>query len=156
MEVLKFRANADIVAVQYKGVGPIYTALLASEIDAAFMPTSQSLGHISGGKLRALATGSPQRRRSCPRTDRRGERVSRVRGHQLAGTVRAGENARAHRSEDSGGGRAGARCAGSARTHDCRWLRAIGSTPEAFDAKVRAEVARYAQVVKDARIPPLD
>jgi tripartite-type tricarboxylate transporter receptor subunit TctC len=32
----------------------------------------------------------------------------------------------------------------------------VGSTPEEFDAKVRAEVARYAQIVKDARIPPLD
>ncbi len=152
MEVLKFRANADIVAVQYKGVGPIYTALLASEIDAAFMPTSQSLGHISGGKLRALATGSPQRLSILPDVPTVAE--SGYPGYEATNWQGLFAPAKTPADTVRKIQAAVAQVLAAPEVRE-RMIAAgsepIGSTPEAFDAKVRAEVARYAQVVEASR-----
>ena len=32
----------------------------------------------------------------------------------------------------------------------------VGSTPEEFDAKYKADLAQFARIVKQARIPPQD
>ena len=32
----------------------------------------------------------------------------------------------------------------------------VGSTPEEFDARFRADIAKFAKIVKDARIPTQD
>jgi hypothetical protein len=32
----------------------------------------------------------------------------------------------------------------------------VGSTPEEFDARFRADIVRYAKIIADAKIPKLD
>jgi tripartite-type tricarboxylate transporter receptor subunit TctC len=66
MELLKLTASIDVVEVPYKGVGPTYTALLAGDIEAAFMPPSASLPYIQAGTLRPIAVGSAQRSGALP------------------------------------------------------------------------------------------
>lgn len=157
MEIFKVTAGINVVGVQYKGVGPVYTALLAGEVDAAFMPTSLSLGHLAAGRLRALATGSPQRLGALPDVPTVAE--SGYPGFEATNWqgmfVPAKTPAEIVRTIQS----AVARTLAMPDVRE-RMLSAgqepVGSTPEAFDAKVRAEMDRFARIVREARIPLLD
>jgi tripartite-type tricarboxylate transporter receptor subunit TctC len=60
MEMLKQRANIDLVHVPYKGGAPATTATVAGEVAAMFSGTS-SAPQIKAGRLRALAVTGPRR-----------------------------------------------------------------------------------------------
>lgn len=157
MEVLKHTTGMNIVAIQYKGVGPIYTALLAGEVDVAFMPTSLSIAHLNSGRLRALATASPQRIAVLPSLSTVAE--SGYPGFEATNWqgifAPAKTPIEAVRKIQS----AVAMTMAIPEIRE-RFISAgqdtVASTPEEFDAKVKAEVARYAKTVSDAKIPPLD
>jgi tripartite-type tricarboxylate transporter receptor subunit TctC len=60
MEMLKARASVDLLHVPFKGGGPATTALLGGEIVAMFGGNSVA-GHVRAGKLRALAVAGKER-----------------------------------------------------------------------------------------------
>jgi tripartite-type tricarboxylate transporter receptor subunit TctC len=61
-ELFKTLAGVDIVHVPYRGAGPAMVDLMGGQVQVMFNTMSASLGHIRGGKLRALgvATKTPQ------------------------------------------------------------------------------------------------
>ena len=65
MEMLKQRAQIDLLHVPFKGGGPATMALIAGEISAAFGGNSVT-GPARAGKLRALAVGNDKRVASIP------------------------------------------------------------------------------------------
>ena len=67
MEKLARRAGMDVVHVPYKGgAGQMIPALVANETQIAFINLSSSLGHIRGGRLKAIATTAPERLPEIP------------------------------------------------------------------------------------------
>lgn len=157
MEVFKVTAAINVTAIQYKGVGPVYTALLAGEVDAAFMPTSLSLGHLAAGRLRALATGSPQRLGALPDVPTVAE--SGYAGFEATNWQGMLAPARTPPDIVKTIQSAVARALAVPEVRE-RMLSAgqepIGSTPEAFDARMKADMAKFARIVKEARIPLVD
>lgn len=61
MEMLKQRADVDIVHVPYKGSGPMVTALVGGEVQVGMPDIPSSLGFIKSGKLRPLAVTGESR-----------------------------------------------------------------------------------------------
>ena len=61
MEYLKMAANIFILHVPYRGTGPQLTDLLAGRLQAASVGAPAILQFIKTGKLRCIATGTPQR-----------------------------------------------------------------------------------------------
>ncbi|HLH92583.1 MAG TPA: tripartite tricarboxylate transporter substrate binding protein [Xanthobacteraceae bacterium] len=61
-EMFKMMAGIDIVHVPYRGAGPAMVDLMAGQVQMMFNTMSASLGHVKGGKIRALgvATKTPQ------------------------------------------------------------------------------------------------
>jgi len=53
--------KVDWIVVPYKGSGPALIDLVGGQIDSMIDQTSSSLPQIQGGKLRALAVGTPSR-----------------------------------------------------------------------------------------------
>jgi tripartite-type tricarboxylate transporter receptor subunit TctC len=55
MEAFKRDTGTDIRMIPYKGPGDTVTALLAGEVQVGFIGIGNVIGHIRGGKLKALA-----------------------------------------------------------------------------------------------------
>jgi tripartite-type tricarboxylate transporter receptor subunit TctC len=65
-EMLKLAAGIDVVHVPYKGTGAQLNDLLAGTTDAASAGPPGLIPHQKSGRLRILATGSPQRLAALP------------------------------------------------------------------------------------------
>ncbi|HYD56064.1 MAG TPA: tripartite tricarboxylate transporter substrate binding protein [Burkholderiales bacterium] len=66
MEMLKTAAKIDVVHVPYKGAPPVLADLLAGNIQAGFFVPGNVLGHMKGGKLRAIAATGTKRFAAAP------------------------------------------------------------------------------------------
>src|SRR6266850_1441777 len=65
-ELLKSEARIDLVHVPYKGAAPAVNDLLGGQVQMGIFDVPILLGHIRGGKLKALAVTSATRAPSLP------------------------------------------------------------------------------------------
>ncbi|CAM3950932.1 Bug family tripartite tricarboxylate transporter substrate binding protein [Bordetella muralis] len=68
MEMLKMRANLDMMHVPYNGGSAAINDVLAGRVDTLFLNQDTVLPHVRAGKLRALAIGSTERNPVYPDT----------------------------------------------------------------------------------------
>ena len=66
LELLKAKAGIDITHVPYKGSGPAIQDVMAGQVDMMFDTTVVAGPHIESGKLRALAVTSAKRLPTMP------------------------------------------------------------------------------------------
>jgi len=67
MELVRKAAGLDMVHIPYKGgAGPAATGLIAGETHLMFTTVSSVIGHIKGGRLKALAVVSAKRLAQLP------------------------------------------------------------------------------------------
>jgi tripartite-type tricarboxylate transporter receptor subunit TctC len=156
-ELFKIRAGVDIVHVPYKGEAPAYTALLANEVQLSVGPVSGLLPHVKAGRLRALGVSSASRATAMPDVPTIAE--AGVPGYEFASWF--GLFAPAGTPKDVVA-RVNAVAVKVMATPEMREKlpamgnEAVGSSVEQFTAKFRSDIAQYAQVVKQAKIPPAD
>ena len=154
MELLKVTAKADLVHVPYKGAAPALIDLVSGQITAAFDTVLSVQPHVRSGRLRALAASGATRPAAMPELATIAEAGLpdfEVTGWN--GIITTGGTPRAVVD------RLGAEVAAIARLSEVRQRFAqqgggelIGSTPEAFAAFIRAEVVKWAKVVRDAKV----
>lgn len=65
-ELFQESAGISITHVPYKGSGPALIDLIGGQVDLSFDTLPSVIGHIKGGKIRALAVASPKRNASLP------------------------------------------------------------------------------------------
>ena len=65
-EVFKTMAGVDIVHVPYRGSTPGVSATVSGEVALMFTGVASALGHIKGGRLRALSVNGPKRSPALP------------------------------------------------------------------------------------------
>jgi tripartite-type tricarboxylate transporter receptor subunit TctC len=148
MEMLKQRAGIDLLHVPFKGGGPATTALLAGDIAAAFGGNSVT-GHVRAGKLRALAVAGKQRAAAFPDVPRLAEfypgfEVTPWLGLFAPAGVPAPVMAKLRDTTN----RVLADAISAERIRRVGGLEPYISTPEEFAALLRAEYARYGEIVK--------
>jgi len=74
-ELFKFMTGCDMVHVPYKGAGPALVDLIGGQVHVLFDNLPSSIGHIRGGRLRALGVTSEGREPSLPGVPAVGETV---------------------------------------------------------------------------------
>jgi len=74
-ELFKAMTGCNMLHVPYKGAGPALADIMGGQADLIFDNLPSSIGHIKGGKLRALAVTSAQRDKSLPDVPTVGETV---------------------------------------------------------------------------------
>jgi len=65
-ELFKSMTGCNMLHVPYKGAGPALTDLMGGQVDVIFDNLPSSVGHIKGGKIRALGVTSQEREPSLP------------------------------------------------------------------------------------------
>jgi len=154
MELLNMSAGIDILAIPYKGTSPISTALVTGEVDVAFMSLETVLPYIKAGKLRALAITGRVRSPMVPEVPTMVEAGVQdfvgVPGWNglfaPAGTPRdiveliQREAVKALNMPDV-----------RERILAMGW-EFVGSTPKEFDTSYKADLVKFARIVKEARI----
>lgn len=65
-ELFKSEANIDIVHVPYKGGAPALVDVMGGRVYMMFASLPSALGHIQGGRLRAIAIAGTKRARTLP------------------------------------------------------------------------------------------
>ena len=148
-ELFKLRTGTNIVHVPYKGSAPSLTALISGEVQLSFVNPVAIGQHVKSGRLRALAVAGAKRTTFLP--DIPTMKEAGVEGvevplwfgllapagtpgdiiHALAAAVAKGAHAPDMQKKllDQG-------------------AEPVGNTPQEFQAMLKEEVARWAEVVK--------
>ena len=152
-ELLKSMTGTDMLHVPYKGDAPLSQALLAGEVQVAFMPLAGVLSHIRSGRLHALGVSGTARSATLPEVPTLTEA-----GIPFEFTGWLGVFAPAGSPRDIvlriQRDIAQAIAAQDMRERWSAWgYEPVGSTPEQFAEKYKLDLATYAKVIRDAKIP---
>jgi tripartite-type tricarboxylate transporter receptor subunit TctC len=148
MEMLKARAHIDLVHVPFKGGGPATVAVLAGEVPVMFGGNSVT-SHIKAGRLRGLAVAGPHRSETFPDLPTLGEffpglEVTAWLGLFAPAGVPAPVLAKLHGETNRLLADPGMR----EKVRNVGGLEPFITTPEEFSALIRAQYAKYGEVVK--------
>jgi tripartite-type tricarboxylate transporter receptor subunit TctC len=157
MEMLKRAADIDIQAIPYRGDALLNPALIAGEIDVAIVPIATAVPLIESGLLRALAINSARRSPVLPNVPTAAEDA--IPGFEASGWQGYFVPARTPRDIVALIAREAAKALAAPDVQER--IRAmgndpVGSTPEEFEKRFRADLAKFAKVVKEAKIPTQD
>ena len=151
-ELFQIVTGTHMIHVPYKGMGAAYVDLLSGRIQLSFATIISSLPHVKAGRLRALAVTPAKRAPVLPDVPTLGEAgvpVVVVNWYGLiapAGTPKAvvdrisGETAKAMQSPDM------------MKRVVAEGSEAVGGSPQAFAAHIRAEHDLWSKVIKQAGI----
>jgi tripartite-type tricarboxylate transporter receptor subunit TctC len=151
-ELLKNEAGIDILHAPYKGSGPAQADLIAGRVDLMMDVYHSAKPQVEAGKLKVIALAAPQRPAALKQYPVIAETVPNVSVTSLFGLVVPAATPRPIVN------RIHADSAKVLAMPDVRerlaglGLEVVGSTPEQFDAFVRAEIAKWAKVIKDNNI----
>jgi tripartite-type tricarboxylate transporter receptor subunit TctC len=152
-ELLRSVTGIEMTHVPYRGSGPAITDLVASRIDVFFDNLPSILPHIRAGTVRALAAVSAERLPELPDLPTFAEQG--VQGMAIDSWFGFMAPARtppaAIAALNAAFSRALAEPVVRARMAELG-VAPLGGTPEQMGAHVRAEVARWAEVVQRQRI----
>ncbi len=150
-EALKAGFKLDIVHVPYKGMGQAVPALLGGQVSILYSALPAIESHVKAGKLKLLAISTLKRSAQAPDVPTVAELG--LPGYDFAPEI--GVLAPAG-TPPALLGRIAAEIAKAGRQPEVsqRFLQLgiepVGSTPEAYAARIRAAYDRYAQVVKSS------
>jgi len=152
-ELFKSMAGIDMVRIPYKGSGPALNDLVAGHVRIMFPIVASGVPYVKAGRLRALAVTSLQPSELLP--DLPTIAASGLPGYESTAMSGIWAPARTPRAVVNLLSTHIARALNRAETRQ-RLLSvgtvAVGSSPEAFAAQIRAEIARMGRVIKAAGI----
>ena len=85
--LFKSMAEIDLVTVNYRGIGPALTDLMAGRLEAVFTSLASVIGYVKDNKLRALGVTTAKRAQLLPDVPALGEYVK---GYEASGWVGLG------------------------------------------------------------------
>ena len=152
-EYLRLRARIDLVHIPYKGTAPALSDLLAGRVTMIFEPMPTMLPHVRAGKLKALGVTTAKRAAAAPEiatlaeTGLPGFDVSIWYGFLVPAKTPRPLVTRLHTE--------------FARVVNTQEMKArfaaqgaepVANTPEQFAAIIKADIAQWSKVIKDAGV----
>jgi tripartite-type tricarboxylate transporter receptor subunit TctC len=150
-ELLRSYAKADMIMVQYKGNAPAMQAVMSGEANLLFDPANTAAAQVRAGRVRPIATASPQRGHDLPALAETFPDFHFEGFHGIAVQPSTPRDMIQRMNREF---------AAIMALPDVREpLAKVGfevatGSPEAFDTKLRGDFARFGRVMKDAGIKP--
>jgi tripartite-type tricarboxylate transporter receptor subunit TctC len=154
MEMLKHATGIDIVAVPFRGDAQINAALIGGEVEVAVVPLATAVPLIQDGRIRALGITGSKRSPTVPDVPTVAEAgvpgfaSTSWQGWFMAAKTPAPIVERIQQEIAMALGLPDVHTRLGAMAYE-----GVGSTPAAFDAFYKAEIAKFAKVIADAKIP---
>lgn len=153
-ELFAMLTGVKIEHIPYKGGTPAMTDLISGQIDFMFTPAPNAIAFVKSGKIRGIAVTSLKRSSALPELPTMDE--SGLKGFELLGWIGLlGPAGTPREIVDRVNGEINRMLAGDIRPRlTDLGLDAVGGMPEQFASFIRQDIAKYAKIVKAARIPP--
>jgi tripartite-type tricarboxylate transporter receptor subunit TctC len=155
MELFKSMAGVDFAQIPYRGTAPAVLAALSGEVSVIIAPTIALLPHIRSGALRALAISSEQRSVALPELSTVAEAgVPGFETYQWYGILVPSRTPRdiiIRLNRDIGDVM---RAPNVEKLLTNQALVPATDTPEQFDEFIRAQVTKWAKVLKSVEATP--
>ena len=152
-EMFKSMAGVDMVHVPYKGSAQAFPDLISGQVSLMFDATTSVMPHVKSGKLRALAITSAQRNAALPDLPTVAE--AGVPGFESALWIGLFAPAGTSREIIT---RLNTEANKVLARNDVRdafaqqGTEVVGGTPEQFAAQIRADIARWGKVIREAGV----
>ena len=147
-ELFKLRTGTNIVHVPYKGSAPSIAALLGEQVQLTFVNPLAIGAHVKSGRLRALAVAGPKRSPLMPDVPTMKEAgVEGVEVPLWFGMLAPAATPREVIAVLAAGVARVARDPDMRKRLEEQGAEPVGSAPEEFNALLRAETAKWAEVV---------
>ncbi|MCE9642531.1 MAG: tripartite tricarboxylate transporter substrate binding protein [Betaproteobacteria bacterium] len=154
-ELFKLQAKVDMLFVPYKGEGPAIADALGGQISMVFSNLPVGMPQAQSGRLRALAVTSKQRVATAPDVPTAAE--SGLPGYEAStwfGLFAPAATPREIVAKLNADAAAALNAADAKEKMAGQGLFVVASTPEQFADFVKAEIPRWAKIVRDAGIKP--
>jgi tripartite-type tricarboxylate transporter receptor subunit TctC len=152
-ELLKREAGIDMTHIPYRGAAPAVNDLLGGQVDVMFADIPILLPHINSGKLVPLALGSEKRAPSLPNLPTTGEAgLPRVLANNWYGLFVAGGTPKEITAKLTQAAIAALKSDDVRETLAKQGAIVVGSTPDEFNAFLRAERTKWGTVAKTAGV----
>ena len=156
-ELLKVSAGVDFVHIPYRGDAPMITALLSGDVQLAFLPQATGLAAIQANHVRPLAVTGRKRMTQLPS-------VPTAQEEGVAGFEEGSWNGMWVPASTPPGvvlaiqqNMAKVLAAPQVRERLISvGQEPVGNAPAEFEAQFKADIARYAKIIEQAKIPKLD
>jgi tripartite-type tricarboxylate transporter receptor subunit TctC len=155
MELLKTMARIDITHIPYKGAAPAVMDGVAGHVAVLFGPMPVVAPHATAGRLRVIAVSTKARSRAIPEVPTLAE--AGVPGYEATNAVGIVAPAATPRDIVN---KLSAEIVRILRLPDIQekliamGAEPVGNTPEEFTTFIRADIQKWANVVRAANIPP--
>jgi tripartite-type tricarboxylate transporter receptor subunit TctC len=148
VELLKSKTGMDILHIPYKGNTTAFVDVMAGRVQFLVATLYGAMPYIKGGKLKAIAVAGPARAMAAPDIPTVAETVPGFDVRSVSGMVVPGATPRPVVHRISADVNALLKQP-KVRTQLAEMgLEPVGSTPEQFDAYIKAEIDKWAKVVK--------
>jgi tripartite-type tricarboxylate transporter receptor subunit TctC len=150
-------AGIDLVHVPYRGDAQIVTALIAGDVQLAFLPQANGIASVNGNLIRGLGVTGTKRMGALPNVPTAREQG--IEGLDVGSWIAMFAPAGVPPAIVSAVQRYLAEALADPKVRE--WLMStgqepVGNSPAEFEAQFKADIARFANVVATAKIPKLD
>jgi tripartite-type tricarboxylate transporter receptor subunit TctC len=150
-------AGIDLVHVPYRGDAQIVTALIAGDVQLAFLPQANGIAGVNGNLIRGLGVTGTKRMGALPNVPTAREQG--IEGLDVGSWIAMFAPAGVPPAIVSAVQRYLAEALADPKVRE--WLMStgqepVGNAPAEFEAQFKADIARFANVVATAKIPKLD
>ena len=156
-EMFKAVAGVDIVHIPYRGDAPLITALIADDIQLAFLPQPNGVANVNANLIRGLAVTGSRRMEALPQLSTAAEQG--FPGFESGGWIGMFVPAGAAADIVLAIQQTVARALADPKVRDAitsTGLEPVGNSSAEFEAQFKAEIDKLARLIERSQIPKLD
>jgi len=156
-EMFKDAAGVDIVHVPYRGDAPIMTALISGDIQLAFLPQATGVANVRGNVIRGLGVTGARRMASLPNVPTVAEQG--IAGFERGSWIALFAPAATPPAIVSALQQHMAKVLADPKVRErlmATGQEPVGNPPAEFAAQFKADIARFAKAIAQAKIPKLE